>query len=134
MCFTSAVISSRYCYLYTSKNNNNTKKGLHLYYLLCNHVHTAMHPGWQGLVKCEPLKTAIKRSFSWIYKSWFSSSSKSIYLCFPLLGLSQHHFTSDVAESSVLNGQGYINRYTLPQILVVSTFLLPMLWVWNRFS
>lgn len=132
MCFTSAVISSRYCYLYTSKNNN--KKRLHLYHLLCNHVHATMHPSWQVLVKCEALKSAIKRQFAWIYKSQFSSNSKSIYLCFPLLGLSQHHFTSDIAESSLLNGQGYTNRYTLPHILVTHRFLLPVLWVLNRFS
>lgn len=59
------------------------------------------------LCSCKALKSIIKRYFAWIYKSQCRSSSNSIYLCFPFLGLSQCHFTSDVAESTVLNGQGY---------------------------
>lgn len=81
-------------------------------------------------MQCKALKSVIKRYFAWIYKSQCRSSSNGIYLCFPLLGLSQCHFTSDVAESTVLNGQGYIKLH----ILEICTFLLPMLWLWNRFS
>lgn len=134
MCFTSAVISSRYCYLYTSKNNNKKKKGCiytTCYVIMFTQPHTQVG---KVLWSVKPWRMPIKRSFAQIYKSWFSSSIKSIYLCFPFLGLSQHYFTSDVAESSVLNGQGYINRYTLPQILAIHTFLLPVLWVWTDFQ
>lgn len=59
---------------------------------------------------------------AWICKCQRRSWSNSIYPCFPLPGFSQCHFTSDVAESAVLNGQGYAKPH------VWETFFLPMLW------
>ena len=72
-------------------------------------------------MQCEAWKSIIQIHFGWIYRSHCRSSSNSIYLCFPLLGLSLCHFTSDVAELTVLSCKGYIKPHILEYMYIFAT-------------